>query len=206
MKLPPRLLALSPGDLVPGREGDFVACVERALAAGLPGLLLREPALAERAFLALGERLGALRARQPFWFGVHDRAHLVRALGADGLHLSFRSLPLREARGVVGDGFALGLSTHAGDDPSGWSGADYLFHGPLHATPSKLGKLAPVGLEGLQRAQQASAAPVLALGGVRPEDVAPLRARGLHGAAVRAGILQASDPALATRAYLAAHP
>lgn len=206
MKLPPRLLALSPGDLVPGRVGEFLARFERALGAGLSGLLLREPGLADRAYLALGERLGALRAQQPFWLGVHDRAHLVRALGADGLHLSFRSLPPSEARRVVGAELALGLSTHAADDPAAWSGADYLFHGPLHPTPKESGRLPPVGLEGLQRAQQAARAPVLALGGVRPEDVAALRARGLHGVAVRAGILQAPDPAQATRDYLAASP
>ena len=204
MKLPPRVVALSPGDLGPGATREFLARCERALAGGLPGLLLREPRLSERDYLALGEALGALRARWPFWFAVHDRAHLARALGADAVHLSFRSLPPREARVVVGDELALGLSTHAGDDPAGWSGADYLFHGPLHATPKPQGAPTPLGLEGLVRSAARAVVPVLALGGVRPEDVAPLRARGLHGVAVRAAILGSAAPERAARAFLEA--
>jgi len=202
--IPPRLVALSPGDLERGDTGRFVERLERALAAGLPGLLLREPGLSERAFLALGERLAALRARQSFWFALHDRAHLVRPLGAVALHLGFRSLPVREARLVVGPELALGLSTHANDDAEQWSGADYLFHGPLQATPKAGHAAEPLGLETLVASAARARVPVLALGGVQPADAARLRARGLHGVAVRAGVLASDDPARATRAYLEA--
>ncbi len=201
----PRLIALSPGDLGPADGARFLAALEPALAAGLPGLLLREPGLPERAYLALGEAVAALRARFPScWFGVHDRAHLAAALGADALHLSFRSLRPGELRTWLAPDLALGLSTHAGDEPAHWRGADYLFHGPLHATPSKAGLQAPIGFEGLVRALAVAPAPVLALGGVTPSDLARLRALGAHGAAVRAGVLGAPDPARATRAYLEA--
>jgi len=202
MKGPPRLVALSPGDLEHGGTRPFLERVAAALEVGLPGVLLREPGLNERAFLALATTLATLRTSRSFWFAVHDRAHFVRSVGADGLHLSFRSLPVREARQVVGPDVALGLSTHAADDARSWDGADYLFHGPLHETPSKVGRLAPLGLEGLARVLARTSLPVLALGGVGPADCAPLRACGLYGAAVRAGLLGAADPVQATRAYL----
>lgn len=200
----PRLIALSPGDLERADGRLFLERVERALAGGLPGLLLREPGLSDRASLALGEALLALRARLSFWFAVHDRAHLARALGADALHLSFRSLAPREARRAAGEALRLGLSTHAGDDPAGWQGCDYLFHGPLHATPKPHAAPAPLGLEGLVQSAARARVPVLALGGVRPRDAGGLRARGLHGVAVRSGILQADDPEGAVRSYLEA--
>jgi len=201
----PRLIALSPGDLETRPAAGFLAALEDALAAGLPGLLLREPRLGERAYLELGRAVAALRARFPaLWLGVHDRAHLARALGADALHLGFRSLAARELRPWLGSEIALGLSTHAGDDPESWDGADYLFHGPLHATPSKAGRQGPVGLAGIARAVRVARRPLLALGGVTPADLAPLVRAGAHGAAVRAGILAAPDPARATRAHLAA--
>lgn len=202
MRPPPRLVALSPGDLEHGDAREFLARCERAVRCGLPGILLREPGLSERAYLDLGESLRELRARQPFWFALHDRAHLVRTLGADALHLSFRSLPPREARSVVGAEVALGLSTHAGDEAESWRGVDYLFHGPLHATPKAHGAVNPLGLEGLARSASRAHVPVLALGGVQPEDVGPLRARGLHGVAVRAGILGRTDPERALPPYL----
>lgn len=201
----PRLLALTPGDLDAASAAQFVARLEPALAAGLPGVLLREPLLDEHTYLALGRMLAAQRARFPgLWLGLHDRAHLARALAADALHLSFRSLRPGELRAWLGPEIALGLSTHATDDPRSWGDADYLFHGPLHATPSKAGRLAPLGFEGLARAARAASCPVLALGGVQPTDLARLRREGLHGAAVLAGVFGSSDPARATRAYLEA--
>jgi thiamine-phosphate pyrophosphorylase len=203
-RLPPRLIALSPGTLERGGTERLLAALEEALAHGLAGFLLREPGLSDRALVALGERVVALRARTPFWFALHDRAHLVAAFGADALHLSFRSLGVADARACVGEDIALGLSTHAGDERAAWRGADYLFHGPLHATPSKAGHVAPVGFEGLARAAAEAEAPLLALGGVRPEDAARARACGAHGVAVLAGILTAAEPGAATAAYLAA--
>jgi thiamine-phosphate pyrophosphorylase len=201
----PRLVALSPGQL--GTASDsatlaFLGALERALGAGLPGVLLREPRLGDRAFLALGARVRAACAGA--WLAVHDRPHLAAALRADAVHLGFRALAPGEIRPWLPADIALGLSTHAHDDPRGWESADYLFHGPLHATPSKAVRVEPVGAPGLARALAATTRPLLALGGVTPADVPRVRRLGAHGVAVRAGILCAADPAGATRAYLTA--
>lgn len=201
----PRLIALTPGDLDAERAVRFLERFEPALAAGLPGVLLREPGLDERATLALGGALGALRARFPgLWLGLHDRAHLAHSLRVDAVHLSFRSLRPSELRAWLGPGIALGLSTHAPDDPRSWLGADYVFHGPLHTTQSKAMRQEPLGFEGLARAGRVAACPVLALGGVGPADLARLRREGMHGAAVLSGVFGSADPARATRAYLEA--
>lgn len=200
----PRLIALSPGDLDPGTMRPFLAALEMALEAGLPGLLLREPRLSDREYLALAHLVNEQRGRRAAWFAVHDRAHLAGELRADAVHLSFRSLRPGEVRAWLDPRIAIGLSTHAGDEPASWARADYLFHGPLHPTPAKPHALAPIGLSGLERAVGLVACPVLALGGVRPTDMGPLRERGLHGAAVLSGILGAEDPARATLAYLEA--
>jgi len=200
--LPPPLVALSPGDLDAAAFPAFLERLERARAAGLAAVLLREPRLSDRDTLALGRAVRASSAA--LWLGLHDRAHLAAEVGASAVHLSFRSLRPRELRPWLGAEIALGLSTHAGDDPAAWAGADYLFHGPLHDTPSKRGLVAPIGLEGLGDARAATRLPLIALGGVTPADAPRLRALGLHGVAVRAPILSASDPARATRAYLEA--
>jgi thiamine-phosphate diphosphorylase len=197
------LIALSPGTLDDRTQASFLERLELALLAGLPGLLLREPQLDDRRTLALARLVLARRAHHGFWLGLHDRAHLACALEVDALHLSFRSLRPGELAWRPPT-LALGLSTHAEDDPRAWRGADYLFHGPLHPTPSKQHPRPVIGLDGLARARTVSDLPILALGGVRPEDARPLRSLGLHGVAVRAGILGATDPAQATRDYLEA--
>ena len=200
----PRLIGLSSGDLTPAGAPRFLAALERALDAGLPGLLVREPALSERAFLELCALVRARGEARGLWLAVHDRAHLARALACQAVHLGFRSLAPEVLRPWLGSAVLLGLSTHAQDETASWRGADYLFHGPIFETPSKEGLLEPIGVEGLARACARSRVPTYALGGVRPADVAELCAAGAHGVAVLSGVLGASDPGRATAAYLEA--
>jgi thiamine-phosphate pyrophosphorylase len=202
-------VALSPGDLTTAAAARFPAAAARAVAAGLPGVLLREPGLDDRAWLALFEAVrAATDGAGGVWLAAHDRVHLARAAGADAVHLGFRSLLPGDARTATG-GLPLGLSTHAGDEPADWEGADYLFHGPVHATPKAHGPVAPIGFEGLARATRSTVRPILALGGLGPADVAPALAAGAHGVAVLRGVFGASDPAAAAaelRAALDAAP
>jgi thiamine-phosphate pyrophosphorylase len=167
----------------------------------LPGLLLREPRLSDRDWVALGSEVRARHST--LWIGVHDRAHLAEQVGGDALHLGFRSLSPAQAREVVGAKLPIGLSTHAtdqGQQRRAWAEADYLFHGPVRATPSKHGLCEPIGFDGFARAVAASDRPMVAIGGLQPEDAAAAIAAGAHGIAVLAGILGHED----TRAVVAA--
>ncbi len=184
----------------------FLRGLRRAFDAGLRSVILRERALSDRAFGdLLGEVLAYAKAGGQ-WVGVHDRAHMVGA--AQGLHLGFRSLAPAAARVVVGSTVALGLSTHAEDDSGDWRGADYLFHGPVNSTPSKVGLKAPVGIDGfvhaLERAQAVNAAPLWAIGGLKATEASELRSCGAAGIVVLRGILGAPDPGVATDEYQSA--
>ncbi len=203
-RLPPRIVALTPGDLerVSGRE--FLARASVALAAGLPGLMLREPELCDRDFLELAREL-ALRCKAVCaWFCVHDRAHLAIEVGADALHLGFRSLPTAAARRVLPGSMALGISTHESDAADEFAGSDYRMHGPVFDTPSKRGLKAPIGLEGIERAVRGSPIPLLAIGGLLAEHFCTLRALGAHGACARAAFFQQDDPLPQTAQRVAA--
>ena len=203
---PPRLVALTPGDLQgPGSWSALLTAVKRAFEAGLPGLLLREPHLDERSFLELAAELSRLaRGFGGRWFALHDRVHLARLVKVDAVHLGFRSLEPRVARGLLGDSVAVGFSAHASDGPEEWEGADYLTYGPLRDTPSKRGHLDPVGLEGLAAGIERAGRPVLALGGIQPEDVAGALDAGAAGVAVLSGVLSQANAGEATSRYLAA--
>lgn len=212
--LPPPLIALTPGDLERSSLEAFLPRLREALDAGLPGLLVREPHLSDRDLAVLFE--AALAARAPgTWTALHDRVHLAAALGADAVHLGFRSLAPADVRAGFGERLTIGLSTHAGDDPAAWSAADYLFHGPVHATPAKApapyasapagaGLPQPIGFDGLRRAVRRADRPLWGLGGLAPRDVAPALLVGAQGVAVLSGILGGRGPGEATRAYLEA--
>ncbi|MDF1797895.1 MAG: thiamine phosphate synthase [Planctomycetota bacterium] len=190
---PPRLVVISRGDLTEARSAEaFAREVAGLSGAGLGGLVLREPNLPDGPLLELASRLrGELG-----WLAVHDRIHVARAAGADAAHLGFRSLRPADARLAAGD-LALGLSTHAGDDPATWSGVDYLFHGPVFETPSKSGLLEPTGVDGFRAALERrprSELPMLALGGITPANAPDLLAAGAHGIAVIGAVLGAASP------------
>lgn len=197
----PRLVALTPGDLSAAEAPRLVAAARRALESGLPALLLREATLSDRAWLELWRALAAVAGEALLI--AHDRCHLARVAGARAVHLGFRSLPPAVVRATFGFE-RIGLSTHAGDAPPDPAHVDHVFHGPVRDTPSKHGLVAPVGFEGLAAAVRTSPVPVLALGGLVPEDVPAVRAAGAHGLAVLRGVLRAADPAAATEAYLRA--
>jgi len=199
--LPPRVLALTPGDLAPRAFDAFLASLRRAVEAGLEGVLLREPDLSDRDTERLARGIAAALAPRAGWLGIHDRVHLARALDADAAHLGFRSLAPEVARELLAPGQALGLSAHARDDRRAWKGADYLFFGPLHETPSKRGLEEPVGKAGLARALEGTEIPIWAIGGIDPERAAEALAAGARGVAVRAALLGSADPAAAWRRF-----
>jgi thiamine-phosphate pyrophosphorylase len=199
-RLPPALLALTPGVLDRAGLEALPAAVAAAHSAGLRGVLLREPRLGDAAVLELAERLRALLGAEG-WLGLHDRPHLAAAAGADAVHLGGRSLRPEQVRPWLAPGLALGLSTHAGDAPPAPGLADYALHAPVRAVP---GKGPALGLEGLARDAARMGLPLWGLGGIGPEHAAAVIAAGARGVAVLRGILGTDDPAAATSAYLEA--
>jgi thiamine-phosphate pyrophosphorylase len=206
-RLPPALIAISPGDLAGeatgerGRSAAFLRALEKTCARGLSGLMLREPSLNDRAFLELARAAREILGDER-WLAIHDRAHLVSAARADALHLGFQSLAPAVARTIVAPEIAIGFSAHAGDDTETWRASDYIVFGPVLDTPSKHGLKSPVGFEGLAAAVHESRVPVWAIGGLKPEHVPHVRASGARGLAVLSGIFGARDPSRACSEYL----
>jgi len=173
------------------------------LTAGLPAVQLREKDLAGRPLLALAEALRTLTARYGARLFVNDRVDVAVAVGADGVHLGGGAIPIDVARGLLPAGALVGASTHAAHEVAA-STADFVFFGPVYATPAKAGYGAPQGEERFTAAVRRAAMPVLAIGGVTPATVTALRRAGAHGVAVIRAILSAPDPGAATAALLAA--
>lgn len=206
MKRPPRLVALSPGDLQDARAcAAFLRRVRELVEGGLRGLVLREPELEDGPTLVLARELRAMLPADQAWLAVHDRVHVAVVAGADAVHLGFRSLTVADARAALsrarpagsGQALAVGLSTHASDDPATWAGADHVFHGPFDVVRSKADALPPVGAEGIARACAArpdERAPLLALGGIDGTNAARALAAGADGVVVRGALMGAADP------------
>lgn len=172
-----------------------------ALAAGLPAIQLREKDLPGRPLLALADALRAETSRAGALLFVNDRIDVAIAAGADGVHLGEASMPPGVVRRLLPAGALIGLSTHVPGEPAA-SDADFVFFGPVRATPAKAGP--PQGFTRLAEAVRAAPVPVLAIGGLTVDAVPEVRAAGATGVAVIRAILAAPDPGAATRELLAA--
>lgn len=117
---------------------------------------------------------------------INDRSDIAVAAGADGVHLTTSSLPTAVVRHAFGDDFLIGVSTHSLEEAKiAWDGgADFAVFGPVFETTSKKGFAEPPGLTGLTRVCSAAFPfPVLALGGVRVDNVAECIRAGARGVA-----------------------
>lgn len=187
-------------------RGDFAAFVDAAYAGGVDIIQLRDKHLEAAEEL---EFLGILREvaqRHGRLWAVNDRADIASAAGAPVLHLGQGDLPRPQARRILGDDVALGLSTH---DPAQLRAARaetdlaYFCVGPVWATPTKPGR-AGVGLELVRAAAEADAAegavhPWFAIGGIDLDTVDEVVAAGATRIVVVRAITDADDPAEAAR-------
>jgi thiamine-phosphate pyrophosphorylase len=136
---------------------------------------------------------------------VNDRPDVAIAGGAAGAHLGRDDMPIGLARRIAPPGFVLGASVGSETEAAVAGGADYWGIGPWRATPTKEDAGIGLGADGFRRLLRlAGSRPVLAIGGVTPEDVPLILRAGGKGVAVAAGILGAEDVEEATRRYVKA--
>ena len=144
-------------------------CVER----GVRMLQLREKHLDDRAILAAAAEITAVTRGTETLFVMNDRADLACLAGADVLHLGQGDISLEDARRIVGPEMFIGLSTHTLEQARKAiaEGADYIGFGPVWATPTKDVPDEVVGVELLRQVVGFSPVPVVAIGGIFPENL-----------------------------------
>lgn len=165
--------------------------IARAAAAGVDAIQLREKDLSARALLELTQ--AALSRAPHSKILVNDRLDVALAAGAAGVHLGEESVAVADvvkfrAVGRTPAAFLIGRSCHSLDAAlaAERAGADYVFFGPVFATPSKAKFGPPQGAETLAAVCRAVRIPVVAIGGITLENAASCVAVGAAGiAAIR---------------------
>lgn len=159
---------------------NVLRLVEGAVAAEISLVQIREKALTARVLYELAVRASAITRGSATRLLVNDRFDVARAAGADGVHLTARSLPANVVREICGPDFLIGASIHSLEEARSASAADFVVFGPVFATGSKQ----PQGLEKLREVTSALPGfPVVAIGGINQDNAAQCYEAGASGVA-----------------------
>ena len=181
-------------------NGTHLTTIKAALNAGCKWIQVRVKDEPENMILEY-----ALEARELCkQFGarliVNDHPEIALKAGAYGLHLGLQDMRIAEARQIVGKQMIIGgtANTFEHIQQRVAEGADYIGLGPYRFTKTKE-KLSPIlGLAGyhdiLEQVRSAGInIPIIAIGGIEPDDIPAIMQTGVHGVAISGAITHATD-------------
>jgi len=168
--------------------------VSAAVTAGIQLIQIREKQLTAQVLFELTARVVTIVRGSSTRVLVNDRADIAASSGADGVHLTTRSLTPDVIRKTFGAKFLIGASTHSliEAQDAGRQGADFAVFGPIFPSPSKEKYGPPLGLGKLsEAARELGSFPLIALGGISSNHVNECLLAGANGIA---GITLFSEP------------
>ena len=171
----------------------ILSIIREAVSDGVPLIQVREKAIPARLVFDLVSEAVAIATRTETLILVNNRTDIALAAGADGVHLPGNSIPADVIRKLVPENFVIGVSAHTLEESvsASTSGADYVFLGPVFATP---GKDRLTGVEGLRSVcDELGNFPVIGLGGVDKNNYRRVIEAGAAGVAAIRAMNDAAD-------------
>ena len=194
-----QLYLISPLDVA----REFPARLERALDAGaVAAFQYRVKGLDQHEAARLAAPLQEICAARDVAFIVNDSVALAKRLNADGVHLGQQDGTVAEAREILGREAQIGVTCHASRHfamEAGEAGADYVAFGSFFPSTTKASEHRPEP-ELLRWWSQIFEIPCVAIGGITPENCAPLVEAGADFLAV-SGAVWSGDEVAAIRAF-----
>ncbi len=152
------------------------------------------------------ERLKPLCQEKGAILILDDYVQLAAQYDIDGVHLGKNDMPPAEARSLIGEKYIIGGTANTFDDITNLvaQGVDYIGLGPFKHTDTKQNLSPILGIEGYKNILSQCRAtgittPIVAIGGIEPDDIATLLHMGVSGIALSGTILRADNPAETTR-------
>jgi thiamine-phosphate pyrophosphorylase len=184
-------------------ETRLIGAVEQAIAGGTRVVQYRDKKNDVAIRLRQTRALSRLCRERDVIFLVNDDVMLARESDADGVHLGRDDPPLAEARARLGGDKLIGVSCYnelARATAAEVAGADYVAFGSFFPSRTKP-RAVRARPELLRRARDTLHIPVVAIGGITPENGAELVAAGADLLAAIDGVFAQPDIRAATQRY-----
>ncbi len=183
--------------------GRFVPAVRAALEGGARVIQYRDKNSAPAQREAIARALNALCREHGVPFLINDDVALAAAVGAAGVHIGRDDPDIAAARATLGDAALIGVSCYnelARAQAAQAAGADYAAFGRFFPSRTKP-RAAAATFELLHAARAALKIPIVAIGGITPENGASLIAAGADALAVIEGVFNQPDMRAAAERY-----
>lgn len=183
---------------------QLLSVTESALKAGVALLQYRHKTATEALQRLQASALRDLCRQYKVPFIINDHLALCEDIDADGVHVGGTDATVAAVRSVIGPNKIIGASCY-GDlqraHDAAAAGASYVAFGGFY--PSRVKKYevsTPIDI--VSRAKASLAVPVCVIGGMNPENAAPLVAEGSDMVAAISSVYQHEHPALAAAAFV----
>lgn len=197
------LYAITDAALLP--DDRLVTAVEQALLGGARLVQYRDKSSDSTRRLTQARTLNALCRRHGIPLIINDDVELAAQIGAAGVHIGKDDPALATARARLGATALIGVSCYdclALALDAERAGADYIAFGAFFPSPTKPAEIqAPLGL--LREAKITLTVPIVAIGGITPDNAPSLLDAGADALAVVSAVFAQPDIQAAARRFAA---
>ncbi len=188
-----QLYILTDSNLSKGRTNEEV--VKAAIAGGADVIQLRGKEYTGRQLLSEALKLKEIASSKGIPLIINDRVDVAVAADADGVHLGQDDLPYKYARRMLGHEKIIGITVHNLEEATQAEkdGADYIGVSSIFTTATKPDATPLEGLEVLTKIKRNVNIPVVAIGGIKEENVALVAKAGADCIAVISAVVSAPD-------------
>ena len=197
------LYAITDALLIPGEQ--LIIAVEQALLGGAQMIQYRDKSADIARRWAQAQALNVLCQRYGAPLVINDDVELAAGIGAAGVHIGQDDPQFATARARLGPKALIGVSCYNRLDlalAAEQAGANHVAFGACFLSPTKPTEIR-ASLELLREARAALTLPIIAIGGITPENARPLLEAGADALAVISGVFGQPDIQAAAARYAA---
>ncbi len=168
--------------------------VESALKSGVKIIQYREKNKSTREMVEEAALIKEMCARKAI-FLINDRVDIALAVEADGVHLGQEDMPYPAARRLLGKNRIIGITAHSAEEAAlaEKDGADYIGASPVFDTMTKPDAGKQGGLDLVRAIRKKIKIPVVAIGGIKINNVAAVIEAGADSASAISATIASDD-------------
>lgn len=178
----------------------FYKQIEESLKAGVTFLQLREKMLNKESFMNEAKVIKKICANYNIPFIINDNIEIAQEIDADGVHIGQNDISIVEAKKLIANNKIIGVTVHSLEEAliAEKNGASYLGVGAIFKTNSK-DDANVINIDELKKICLSVNIPVVAIGGIKKDNLSILQNTGISGIAVISAIYSQKDIYSATK-------